>query len=167
MYPNLSEGQIENTTAFFNSLDQNNTGFVTIAAICARCDDHYNQLVVIDETAEKYPSWIWTLQITNGYNMTSEITSEEYLDLGETFTELNATTERFEEIDVDQDGIITFSELLEAYKLPPVYIPQISPTHYWIENLKEQEDLIDETNLTLSDLLFYENKYNTTHIWNY
>jgi hypothetical protein len=155
----------EQTIEFFNTLPLTSENKVKIGDIIQACLDYAATLIVIDPSVPTTPDWTFQLQMTKGYNNNFEITKEEFLELGELIQELNASESRFEEIDENNDNVITYEQLLEAYKKPPRLIPQTSVGAIWLEMLKEKESLTDETEITVYELINYESVYQITHWW--
>jgi Ca2+-binding EF-hand superfamily protein len=155
----------EHTTQFFNTLSLNSNGKVKVKDIIKACVDYAETLIVINPSIPTVPNWINQLQMENGLISNSEVSKEKFLELNDSFSELNSSESRFSEIDEDNDGIITFEQLLEAYRLPPHRIPQTSSGAMFLEMLKEKENLTDETEISLEEFLSFENKYPIMHSW--
>lgn len=153
------------TKQFFDTLPKNDQNKTTFGEILNACNSYFSSIIVIDPSVPVIPNWIWNLQMQNALQTDTQISQEQFLEFNNTFPELNASIEKFSEIDSDADQIITFEELLNAYKNPPTIIPQNHSTLNWLENLKNEENLIESSEISLDDLLQFEEKYNTMHYW--
>jgi len=154
-YPNLDETVVEITTQFFNKLDTNNTGNVSIQQIL-------NGLALQNKPATtKLPQWFSSFVSFYNLDETSQITQEDYINYKIRFPELSTA---FESIDTNNNGYITVNQISSLYsEIVPL---QISNNVVWFENIVSVENLTNETTLTINQLLEYENQYNTTHFWN-
>jgi len=154
-YPNLPETVVEITTRFFNKLDTNNTGNVSIQQIL-------NALALQNKPATtKLPMWFSSFVSFYNLDETSQITLEDYTNYKIRFPELSTA---FESIDTNNNRYITINQISSLYsEIVPL---QISLIVFWFENIVSVENLTNETTLTVNQLLEYENQYNTTHFWN-
>lgn len=177
-YTNLTSENINRATVFFNNTigqtiyeHQQNT--LTIKQIIQECEKDINsQPPIIDPSSSYTPYWVILMGYNhNFYSLIStkepeQIDLELFLKLGESYPQMNASIEVFNNIDNDSDGLVSFNQLIEYYKIPPKIIPQISLGKQWCEYLKQQENLTDDTQITLSEFLYYNNKYfNTMTFW--
>lgn len=152
--------------AFFNQLDTLNTGKVTIQQMILACKQANEQNQSFDPRTSVVPNLIYELQQYAKLLTTQSIISlDDFLLYNNDFPELNATSEVFDMIDIDSDGYISFSELMNHYRTPPQPIITLSSGEIWLENLKQNEMLTDNTELTLDNFLSYQEKYNTTRYW--
>jgi Ca2+-binding EF-hand superfamily protein len=154
-YPNLDQTAVEITTQFFNKLDTNNTGNVSVQQIL-------NGLASQNKPATtKLPLWFNSFLSVYNLDETSQITQEDYTNYKIRFPELSNT---FESIDTNNNGYITVNQISSLYsEIVPL---QISSNVFWFENIVSVENLTNETTLTIDQLLEYENQHNTTHFWN-
>ena len=154
-YPNLPDTSIEITRQFFNKLDTNNTGNISIQQIL-------NALAFQNKPATtKLPQWFSSFVSVYNLDETSQITQEDYTNYKIRFPELSTP---FESLDTNNNGYITINQISEIYsEIVPL---QISLNVFWFENIVSVENLTNETILTINQLLEYENEYNTTHSWN-
>ena len=158
-YPNLSEATIEHSTAFFNQVDSNNDGLVSIGEIYQVCYDYASQNPSYTPAAPAFMPNIFLME-----NKTAEslFTQAEYLSLQASYPLL---TDDFSVIDSDSNGSVLGSELITHYEPQPQMSPIIPTSSFWLEHIKEQEDLTDASEISLEQFLTFENSYNFTRYW--
>ena len=160
-YPNLNESQITNTTQFFTKLS-NLGGDITIQKIIDVCLESSNQ-----SKPHAYLPWLEYLQTRNNLELTSEIDETTYNEYKITTPEMNSL---FSEIDTENTGTITFEKLKTYYldreqnRLDSEYTPYY-PSQNFIELIKMEKNLTNESIVTLNEMLSYENEYNITRYW--
>ena len=73
----------------------------------------------------------------------------------------------FSEIDTDQNNQITFQQLYDKYLdiLSPLPIDHYYPSKIFIDLIKSDNNLTNESSITLEQLLTYENQHNVTRYW--
>ena len=167
-YTNLDQSQIDTTTSFFNKLDTNLSGIVSIQQIIDAC---YNDAA--SKVQLQIPQWL--VNISLEYTPESIITQQEYDAKKEyntipipgqvqtlSYPEL---TLDFSDIDTDNDGQITFQQLYDKYtNLVPT--PQLFYTSQsFIDLIKTEYNLTNESTITLEQFLTYENDHNITRYW--
>lgn len=166
-FTNLDQSQIDTTTSFFNKLDTNSSGVVSIQQIIDACLE--NAVPV-----QKYtPPWLTNLSLE--YTPESILTSDDYYAKKQynivpipgqiqTLSYPDLYLE-FSEIDTDNNGQITFQQLYDKYmSLLPT--PQIYYTSKgFIELIKTEYNLTNQSTITLEQLLTYENAHNITRYW--
>jgi|Laugrespbdmm15dd_1035085.scaffolds.fasta_scaffold00484_2 hypothetical protein len=156
-YANLTQDLIDRTTAFFNTIDTNNTGSITIQQIIDSC---------IQDTINSYNRFVppWLSQLSQDYTPTSIISKEDYNTKKETMPDLFLN---FSEIDIDQNDEITFQQLYDKYLdlLSPLPTEHYYPSKIFIELIKSENNLTNESSITLEQLLTYENQNNVTRYW--
>jgi len=156
-YTNLTQDIIDRTTAFFNTIDVNGSGSITIQQIIDSCIQDiiksYNRLI---------PPWL--SQLSQDYTPTSIISEEDYNTKKETTLDLFLN---FSEIDTDQNNQITFQQLYDKYLdiLSPLPIDHYYPSKIFIDLIKSDNNLTNESSITLEQLLTYENQHNVTRYW--
>jgi hypothetical protein len=161
-YPNLNESQIDTTTQFFTKLSNLNNGNVTIQKIIDVCSESSNQ-----SKPHAYLPWLDSLQTRNNLELTSEIDETTYNEYKTTTPEIHSL---FSEIDTENTGTITFEKLKTYYldseqnRLDSEYIPYY-PSQSFIELIKKEKNLTNESIITLNEMLSYENEYNITRYW--
>lgn len=155
-YPNLSEAIIEHSTTFFNQLDTDTNGLITIGDIARVCD----------EFAARHPSYkpagspfVPSIFMMENLNIENTLSQETYESLQIKYPELS---DSFYQIDTNSTGNILCSELSTHYEPQPTVIEATSPSHYWIEHVKEHENLTDVSTITLEQFLTFQNDYNFT-----
>lgn len=164
-YPNLVQSQIDTTTIFFNKLDTNSSGVVSIQQIIDECLQNFTQAQKI------IPSWLTNLSLE--YTPESILTSDDYYSKkqynitqvpGQTLSYPDLYLD-FSEIDTDNNGQITFQQLYDKYTslLPEPQVFYISKG--FIELIKSEYNLTDQSTITLEQLLTYENAHNITRYW--
>jgi Ca2+-binding EF-hand superfamily protein len=156
-YTNLTQDIIDRTTAFFNTIDVNGSGSITIQQIIDSC---------IQDTIKSYKRLIppWLSQLSEDYTPTSMISEQDYNTKRETTQDLFLN---FSEIDTDQNNQITFQQLYDKYLdlLSPLPIDHYYPSKIFIELIKSDNNLTNESSITLEQLLSYENQHNVTRYW--
>lgn len=156
-YTNLTQDIIDRTTAFFNTIDVNGSGSITIQQIIDSC---------IQDTIKSYNRLIppWLSQLSQDYTPTSIISEEDYNTKRETTLDLFLN---FSEIDTDQNNQITFQQLYDKYLdiLSPLPIDHYYPSKIFIDLIKSDNNLTNESAITLEQLLTYENQHNVTRYW--
>jgi Ca2+-binding EF-hand superfamily protein len=161
-YPNLTQDQINSSTEFFQKIDTQSTGQVTIQQIIDACLQFSYQF---RPTANLY--WFTSLQNKNDLLDNSEITEALYDEYKTTFPELNAL---FSDIDTETTGTITFLQLktyyinLEQSRLDAQYVPTYTSQDF-INLIKTEKNLTDDSSITLQQMLSYENEFNITRCW--
>lgn len=155
-YPNLSEAVIERSTTFFNQLDTDNDGLIKIEDISQACDAF----------TSKHPSYkpakspfVPSIFMAENLTLESPICSETYQSLQEKYPELCGS---YNEIDTNSSGNIACCDLITFYEPQPTVIESSSCSHYWIEYIKEHENLTDTSTITLEQFLTFQNDYNFT-----
>lgn len=164
-YPNLTQLQIDTTTIFFNKLDTNSSGVVSIQQIIDECLQNFTQAQKI------VPSWLTNLSLE--YTPERILTSDDYYSKkqyniaqvpGQTLSYPDLYLD-FSDIDTDNNGQITFQQLYDKYMslIPEPQVFYISKA--FIELIKSEYNLTDQSTITLEQLLTYENDHNITRYW--
>ena len=156
-YTNLTQYLIDITTTFFNNIDTNGSGTITIQQIIDSC---------VNDAMKTYNRRIppWLSQLSEDYTPTSTITKEDYYTKKETTPDLFLD---FSDIDTDNNDQITFQQLYDKYLdlLSPLPTDHQYPSKIFIELIKVEHNLTNESSITLEQLLTYENSNNITRYW--
>jgi Ca2+-binding EF-hand superfamily protein len=163
-YTNLTTEQVAASTNFFNSLDTDGDGSVTLQSMYDKSHEYFNRTPIYDERTGHTPSWVIVFQMTNGLMMDTVITLEQFIEYSTNTPELQISD--FAEISKGEETI-TYEQLMKYYTPPKEIITVKSSCEYWIEELMEKESLNLQSQLTLQQLLEYENIYNkmTMKFW--
>lgn len=86
-YPNLTAETIQTLTTFFNFVDTNNDGFVSIAEIIAACqvDVDDNGVITQEEIDSTAGPWIATLHLNQDLNHDDLLSLNELLQYNNDF----------------------------------------------------------------------------------
>jgi Ca2+-binding EF-hand superfamily protein len=154
-YPNLSEAMVQRSTTFFSQTDTNNDGLVSLKEINDVCYAHAAQH---PSYAPPQPPFVPTILTTENKTSEDTFSQAEYEALQVTYPSL---TDAFNTIDTNSTGSILGSDLVAHYEpQPEVIITAIS--QFWLEHIKEEENLTDESTITLEQFLTLQNTYNMT-----
>lgn len=156
-YTNLEQHLIDRSTAFFNKLDVNKTGVVSIKQIIDVC---------IEDSIRCYGRYIppWLTNLSQYYTPETIISKQDY------DTKKSETPDLFldfSQIDTDQNEEITFQQLYDKYLdvISPVPSNPFYMSKSFIELIKTEYNLTDESTITLEQLLTFENDHNVTRYW--
>lgn len=158
-YSNLQESSIEHSTQFFSQIDITDSGIVTIGQIKGACYSHAAQHLSYTPAE---PSFVPGILFAEGKTAESSLNQDEYISLQEKYPKL---TDAFGAIDTTQVGSVLGSQLISHYEPQPKPNPPTSASLFWLEHVKEQEGLTEESTLTLDAFLTLENRYNSTRYW--
>lgn len=156
-YTNLEQHLIDRSTTFFNKLDINSSGTITIQQIIDAC---------VEDSIKSYGRYVppWLITLSQDYASESIISKQDYIAKKTTTPDLFL---EFSEIDIDNNDQITFKELYDKYlnilSPPPIEYFYISKS--FIELIKTEYNLTNESTITLQQLLTYENDHNITRYW--
>ena len=160
----LNQTQIDRTTQFFNSLDSNSDGLISIQDIIDAC---YNYSLSIYHPLP--PNWL--TQLSNIYTPESIITKDEYNSKKSPPTTLEQyqsycpeLTLDFSQIDINNDNQITFQELYDKY-MSLLQKPTTYASEFFINTIKTKYNLTNESQITLTQLLEYETNHNIMRYW--
>lgn len=156
-YTNLTQYLIDITTTFFNNIDTNGSGTITIQQIIDSC---VNDVMKIYN--RRIPPWL--SQLSEDYTPTSTITKEDYYTKKETTPDLFLD---FSDIDTENNDQITFQQLYDKYLdlLSPLPTDYYYASKIFIEFIKVKHNLTNESAITLEQLLTYEDSNNITRYW--
>lgn len=158
-YINLSEFSINVSTTFFNQLDTDHRGLISLQQIYDACFAVVADQIIYYPPQNDFIPSIISMELLSEEN---PISQEQYETLQTKYSELN---DNFNTIDTDNNGFILVSELFNHYKKEPQTGTPTPPSYDWLENLKKAENLTNESQITLEQLLTYENTYNTMRYW--
>lgn len=162
----LSQSQIESTTLFFAQVDTTNSGKVTIGQFKLVCRDANLQQKLYDPRTCVTQPWVYEMMYSKGLGINSSLSYNQLLEYTEDFPQLGSIEELYTQLKRDSETEpILFNELCDYYKTEAEQIVVKSSGESWFDTLKQNENLTDDTELTLSELLEYEEKYNTTRYW--
>lgn len=162
----LTQSQIESTNLFFSQVDTTNSGKVTIRQLKLACSNSNSQENIYDHTTSLTQSWVYELMYSKGLGVNSSLTYNELLEYTNDFPQLGSIDQLYNQLKRDpQSEPILFNELCENFKTEPEKIIIKSSGESWLDTLKENENLTDDSELTLVELLEFEEKYNTTRYW--
>jgi hypothetical protein len=157
--PNLSEAIIAHSTTFFNqvdALDGLNDELVSLQQIHDVCYAY----------AAQHPSYkpaespfVPSILMTENKSAEDSFTQAEYEALQSSHPEL---TDSFALIDTNSTGSILGSALITYYQPQPQIIPVTATSHFWLEHIKEYENLTDASTITLEQFLTLQDTYNLT-----
>jgi hypothetical protein len=157
-YPNLQASTIEHSTQFFSQLSGINES-VTLGQIKDACYSHAAQNLSYTPAE---PAFVSGILFAEGKTAESTFSQEEYISLQEKYPKL---CDAFAAIDTNQSGSVLGSQLISHYQPQPTANPPVPTSSFWLEHVKEQEGLTDESTLTLDEFLTLENTYNFTRYW--
>lgn len=155
-YPNLPQHIIDHSTTFFTQVDTDNDGSVTLKQIDDVCLAYASQHPSYTPAASPF---VPSILMSENKSYESTFTQAEYESLQSNYP---ALTDSFASIDTNSTGSLLGSDLVSYYQPQPQIIPPVSTAKYWIEHVKEQENLSDESNITLEQFLSLQNTYNFT-----
>lgn len=157
-YNNLNENDITRSTAFFNQIDTDNNGLVTLKQIYDAC---YADAINNSSYLAPGPNFITTILSMENFTTESTISQEQYENLQKTWS---IFTDNFNIINTNNDGFITTTELENHYNQPTEFTNQ-PISYHWLKTVKTAENLTDESQITLQDFLHYQDMYNTIRYW--
>lgn len=157
-YPNLNPDEINRSTIFFNLVDTNNDGLISLQEIYDAC---YTDAVNTGSYLPPGPNFIATIITLENFTNESSITQQQYENLQAIWPILS---DAFSLIDTNNDGFITTTELQNHYDQVSEFTNK-PISYHWLKTIKTAENLTDESQLTLEQFLHYQDMYNTIRYW--
>lgn len=161
----LSEEQIQLSTLFFSQVDTVNSGKVSILKFKEACNQTNSFNKTYDPTTSIVPQWLYDLMYSKGINTNSLVSYEQFVEYSQEFQQLGSVDSLYNNLNLDKTQSIIFKELFTYFKTEPEEIVIKFSGEAWFDNLCLNENLTDDTELTLEQLLQFEEKYNTTRYW--
>lgn len=155
-YSNLSKAMVQRSTTFFSQIDTDSDGLVSLKEIHDAC---YAFAAQHPSYAPPQPAFVPDILTTENKTSEDTFSQAEYEALQSSHPEL---TDSFALIDTNSTGSILGSDLVAHYEPQPEVIPITATSHFWLEHIKEEENLTDESTITLEQFLTLQDNHNVT-----